>query len=180
VRLLPVPETVLGVRRGIGGHQSACAGKEEWLTPPEIIRALGPFDLDPCASIERPWSTAKEHFTVLDNGLKRDWWGRVWMNPPYGQKTRVWLERLVQHGNGIALTFARTETDMFHRFVWSAADAVFFFRGRLHFYHADGRMSVYNAGGPSVLIAYGEENARRIGATGLEGMHIALKRRVLL
>jgi hypothetical protein len=162
-------------RRGIGGHQSACALKEEWLTPPEIIEALGPFDLDPCASIMRPWSTAREHFTVLDNGLKKDWTGRVWMNPPYGQKTKVWLARLAQHGNGIALTFARTETDMFHRFVWGAADALFFFAGRLNFYHADGRRSGYNAGGPSVLIAYGEINAQRLKASGFDGKYIALK-----
>jgi hypothetical protein len=25
--------------------------KDEWLTPPEIIRALGPFNLDPCAPV---------------------------------------------------------------------------------------------------------------------------------
>ena len=28
---------------GIGTHQSAKALTEEWLTPPEIIKALGPF-----------------------------------------------------------------------------------------------------------------------------------------
>ena len=28
-------------------------GKEEWLTPPEIVAAFGPFDLDPCSPINR-------------------------------------------------------------------------------------------------------------------------------
>ena len=28
--------------------------KSEWLTPPEVIAALGEFDLDPCAPINRP------------------------------------------------------------------------------------------------------------------------------
>jgi len=28
--------------------------KDEWLTPPYIIKALGEFDLDPCAPINRP------------------------------------------------------------------------------------------------------------------------------
>ena len=29
-------------------------GKDEWLTPLEIIRALGEFDLDPCSPVRRP------------------------------------------------------------------------------------------------------------------------------
>ncbi|NCW30719.1 MAG: adenine methyltransferase, partial [Alphaproteobacteria bacterium] len=29
-----------------------------WLTPPAVIKALGEFDLDPCASLDRPWDTA--------------------------------------------------------------------------------------------------------------------------
>lgn len=53
------------------------AGKDEWLTPPEIIRALGSFDLDPCAPVKRPWEMAANHFTVLDNGLNKPWQGRV-------------------------------------------------------------------------------------------------------
>ena len=163
------------MRRGIGGHQSACALKEEWLTPPEIVEALGPFDLDPCASVDRPWPTATEHFTVLDNGLRREWCGRVWMNPPYGQKTAIWLARLAEHGNGIALTFARTETAMFHRSVWQKATALFFFAGRLNFYHADGSRSIYNAGGPSVLIAYGEKNAMSIKSASFTGKYIFLR-----
>ena len=34
-------------------------GKNEWLTPPHILRRLGPFDLDPCAPINRPWEDRK-------------------------------------------------------------------------------------------------------------------------
>lgn len=41
-------------------------GKDEWLTPPEIIKALGPFDLDPCAPINRPWSTVTQHYTITE------------------------------------------------------------------------------------------------------------------
>ena len=61
---------------GMGGHQSARMQKDEWLTPPEIIKALGPFDLDPCAPVVRPWDTAKIHYTTTDNGLQREWRGR--------------------------------------------------------------------------------------------------------
>ena len=40
--------------KGIGGHQSANMIKDEWITPPEIIYDLMPFDLDPCAPITPP------------------------------------------------------------------------------------------------------------------------------
>jgi hypothetical protein len=32
--------------RGIGAHHSPVMQKDEWLTPPEIILALGAFDLE--------------------------------------------------------------------------------------------------------------------------------------
>ena len=53
----------------IGSHQSANMKTDEWLTPPEIIKALGPFDLDPCSPINRPWDTARKHYTIENNGL---------------------------------------------------------------------------------------------------------------
>ena len=53
----------------MGGHQAATMGTDEWLTPPEIIKALGPFDLDPCSPITRPWDTALKHYSILDMGL---------------------------------------------------------------------------------------------------------------
>ncbi len=53
---------------GIGSHHSARAMKDEWLTPPEIVRSLGTFDLDPCSPINRPGPTAKRHLTIDDDG----------------------------------------------------------------------------------------------------------------
>lgn len=100
--------------KGIGGHQRGYEGRgNEWLTPPEVLSALGEFDLDPCSPVSHPWDTARSHYTVEDDGLSQEWFGRVWLNPPYGQSTGRWLHRLSLHGNGIALIFARTETAMF-------------------------------------------------------------------
>src|SRR5690606_7612872 len=144
------------------GHQSQRMGKDEWLTPPDLLRELGPFDLDPCAPITRPWPTADHHYTIEDDGLSRPWFGRVWLNPPYGRETGRWLARLADHGNGLALIFARTETEMFFSHVWEQADTVLFLRGRLHFHHVDGIRAPANGGAPSVLIAYGAENARAL------------------
>ncbi len=160
---------------GMGTHQSAASINEVWLTPPPILDALGPFDLDPCACPDpRPWDTAARHYGKAENGLARAWEGRVWLNPPYGGPTVVgpWMKRLAAHGTGTALIFARTETEVFHEAVWSAATAVLFLRGRLHFHHADGRRSAQNAGAPSVLVAYGEDDARRLKDSGLGGMFL--------
>lgn len=130
----------------------------EWLTPPELIRSLGRFDLDPCASVHQPWVTAKRHYTVLDDGLAQAWVGRVWLNPPYSHHAAGWLRRLADHGNGIALIFARTETRSFFENVWARADALLFLRGRLHFFRVDGSRPHMNCGAPSVLVAYGPNN----------------------
>jgi len=145
-------------KNGMGSHQSSKMMKDEWLTPPEITEALGPFDLDPCSPINRPWDTARCHYNIVNNGLLLPWTGKVWLNPPYGNETGKWLKRLADHGNGIALVFARTETQMFFKHVWEKADALFFIKGRLHFYHVDGARASHNGGAPSVLVAYGMNN----------------------
>lgn len=151
----------------LSGHQSPVMGKDEWLTPPEIIRALGSFDLDPCAPVNRPWATAAAHYTINDDGLSKPWAGRVWCNPPFGREAVKWLRRMVQHGNGVALVPARTETAMFYECVWGAADAVCFIKGRPHFHHVSGERANFNSGAPIALIAYGRHNAETLAASGL-------------
>ncbi len=161
-------------RKGIGSHQSANMGKDEWLTPPFILEALGSFDLDPCSPIIRPWNTAKNHYTILDNGLKQEWFGKVWCNPPYGLESAEWLKKLSDHGHGIALIFARTETKMFFDEVWDKASALLFLKGRLYFHHVNGDVAKANAGAPSVLIAYGNECSAILENTKLPGKFIKL------
>lgn len=146
----------------LSGHQSARMKNDEWLTPPEIMAKLGKFDLDPCSPINRPWPTAGQHFTVMDNGLQQPWNGRVWCNPPFGREAVKWLRRMADHGNGIALIPARTETAMFYETVWSAADAVLFIHGRPHFHYVDGSRAPFNSGAPICLVAYGENNVEAL------------------
>ncbi len=141
---------------------------DEWLTPPHITDALGPFDLDPAAPVVRPWDTAHQHYTVEDDGLRQHWQGFVWLNPPYAHWT-IWLNRLARHGDGIALIFARTETRDFHTAVWQRAEGLLFLQGRLTFHGVDGRRAVANSGAPSVLVAYGARAADRLAVSGLPG-----------
>ena len=82
------------------GGEPTVAGTDVWLTPPELLNKLGKFDLDPCAPLDRPWDTATTHFTIHDDGLKQDWQGRVWLNPPYGRGMDRWLEKLANHAVG--------------------------------------------------------------------------------
>lgn len=144
-----------------------------WLTPPKIIKALGPFDLDPCSPVNRPWDTALNHITELDDGLLLPWSGRVWLNPPYS-KLEDWLNKMCLHGDGIGLTFARTETKAFQNWVFPFADSLFFFKGRLTFYDVNGKLAESGAGAASVLIAYGEYNSEKIHESGLIGYHIPI------
>jgi hypothetical protein len=149
-------------------HERNVDGKDEWLTPRSITDALGPFDLDPCSPINRPWDTASRYYTQLDDGLENEWTGRVWCNPPYGKETGKWLRKLSNHGNGIALVFARTETKAFFDNVWGLADGIFFFKGRIKFCHVSGEVADA-AGAPSCLIAYGKVNAESIKTAQSEG-----------
>lgn len=151
----------------LSGHQSPNMVTDEWLTPPDIIGALGAFDLDPCSPINRPWPTASKHYHVLDDGLAHVWHGRVWCNPPFGREAIKWMRRMAEHGNGIALIPARTETAMFYECVWGAADAVLFIKGRPHFHRVDGSRAAFNSGAPICLIAYGAQNVAALEASGL-------------
>lgn len=158
-------------KKGIGGHTKPNIGQtNDWLTPPDILQKLGEFDLDPCASIDQPWRTAKIQYTAKDNGLIQPWSGRIWCNPPYGKEAAPFLKRLSAHGNGIALIFARTETEMFFDYVWNSADAILFIRTRLHFhYPVTGKRAKGNSGGPSVLLAYGDSNVETLRQSGISG-----------
>lgn len=171
-------------RKGMSGHQSARAITHTWLTPKFVLDALGPFDLDPCAApLPRPWDTAKHHFTAPhDDGLALNWgdFGRAFVNPPYGGQEAKWLSRLAKHGSGTALIFARTETEAFHREVFGKADALLFLEGRLFFHYPDGRRAESNAGAPSVLCAYGADDAEILRYCGIKGQFQALKLPVML
>lgn len=158
----------------MSGHHSARAGSNVWLTPPGILDALGPFDLDPCAAADRPWDTARHHIAPPDDGLAQPWEGRVWLNPPYSDIGR-WLGALADHGTGTALVSARTETRWFWDHVWHRASAVLFLRGRIHFHLPDGSRARGNAGAPSCLVAYGRSDAVRLAACPISGQFVRLR-----
>lgn len=173
----------------MGGHQSSAAETVDWLTPPEIIASLGgwqSFDLDPCTCTDQPWPTAKNHYTVVDDGLTKPWFGRCWVNPPYSaQDIPKWIGRLADHGCGTALIFARTETAGFFKCIWERATALLFIEGRLYFRYGTpwvhpktgerfqvGDRARANSGAPSVLCAFGEKDAEILKNCGISGAYV--------
>lgn len=159
----------------MGSHQSTNMKSDNWLTPPEIISALGKFDLDPCCATLMPWKTATTMISPPQDGLKSIWSlrERIWLNPPYSREAVKWIDKLATHGNGIALVFARTETSWFWNHIWEKADALLFLKGRIHFYLPDGTRAKANAGAPSVLVAYGKENALALDDSEIEGAFVS-------
>ena len=143
-------------------------GTDEWLTPPELIKACGEFDLDPCSPVGRPWDTANLHYTIREDGLKTPWRGRVWCNPPYGALAGKFLAKCAEHGNAVALVFSRCETEWFQENVWGKADAILFIKGRIRFYKITGERGG-SPGVGSVLIAYGAQNVEALENCGIEG-----------
>lgn len=161
---------------GMSKHTSPVSVKDEWLTPPWLLEKLGPFDLDPCAPVVRPWDTAKRHYTIEDNGLLLPWEGRVWLNPPYDKTIGDFITRLRLHGNGLALIYARTDTELWQREVFPRASAVLLIEGRLHFHHVNGERAAHNCGAPSALIAYGSAEVEALRCANIPGYFIDLRK----
>jgi len=57
-------------------HLSTIGKTDTWITPKYITEALGHFDLDPCAHIKMPFHHACNSYTIHDDGLSKDWFGR--------------------------------------------------------------------------------------------------------
>jgi phage N-6-adenine-methyltransferase len=106
--------------------------ENEWYTPARYLdaarRVLGVIDLDP-ASSERANETvgAAAFYTQADDGLNREWHGRVWLNPPYGRLAGEFIERLVDEyrasniASAVALVNAHcTDTAWFQK-LWDFA-----------------------------------------------------------
>ncbi len=147
---------------------------DEWYTPLEFIQALGEFDLDPCAPVSPLWQTARVMYNKNDNGLAKEWLGRVWLNPPYSQPLlKQFVQRMADHNNGIALLYNRCGNTMFHDIIFPTATAMKFLRRRIRFYRPDGTQGGCPGSG-SVLIAWGEDNAKAIQSCELEGKVVRL------
>ena len=133
-------------------HVAQNSGNNEWYTPPEYIEAarvvLGGIDLDPASSpIANEIIKADKFYSSDDNGLEREWAGRIWMNPPYSQpEIEQFSKKLtasIESGNvteAIVLVNNATETYWFQNML-AYCEAVCLIRGRVRFIDPQGNPS---------------------------------------
>ena len=107
---------------------------DEWYTPQVFFEAcekeVGGFDLDPCATHEN--RKAKNFFTLEDDGLLKEWFGKVFVNPPYSEINRAkrngktiygWIEKCERERERCERIYllipSRTDTKAFHNFLYN-------------------------------------------------------------
>lgn len=76
---------------------------------------------------------------MFDPSFQTIWGGRIWLNPPYS-KPLIWqfVEKLAEHGNGIALLFNRCDSNKFQDIIFTKATGMMFLRNRIKFFRPDG------------------------------------------
>jgi hypothetical protein len=151
---------------------------DTYLTDPALVRALGPFAVDPCCPPSMPWRTARRmlhHGQV--NGLTAPWGrGRAWLNPPY-RGMLPWAQRFAAHGSGVALLNGRAMETRASQLLLGRCAGAFFPAGRLCWYREDGTLKTIKSGEPmrwigSLLVGMTPTDAdllRRLPERGFPG-----------
>ena len=123
-----------------------------WATPQSFFDKYNEkfkFTLDVCASKEN--AKCKKYFTKEDDGLKQEWSGVCWMNPPYGREIIKWMKKAYESSvlgtTVVCLVPARTDTKWWHDYAMKGE--IEFIRGRLKFGEAK-----TNAPFPSAVIVF--------------------------
>ena len=119
-------------------------------TPAYIHEALGPFDLDPCAGENTHLAMVNYAYERGENGLLLGWNGLVYCNPPFSMK-KEWIERMIQHNNGILMLPERGSAPWFGPLA-VAAGKYFVMGKKINF---EGGSSSNNVG--SILFPFGDE-----------------------
>lgn len=147
------------------------ADPDTWLTPVWILSELGGFDLDPCAYAGSPSRVSKAYFTVDQDGLNQIWTGRVFMNPPFSN-TAKWLEKHALHCNGISLVPASVESQVWRKYVWSAAKGILLLTGRTRFCNPDGSTTTGRPLRSIALIAWTHYDAFILSKSAIAGVFL--------
>jgi hypothetical protein len=162
-------------------HEPCIGAHSNWLSPPELFAGLkrggiDEFDLDAAHPDAGAlcYVPCRRFYTQADNGLLLPWQINadrrtlVWLNPPFGGRNGhvVWLEKFLDHANGIAVVRAYTSSGWFHQHVVPRAELLLFPRGKTKFIRPDG--SIGKAPGHGVvLIGMGEVACTALRKSGL-------------
>ena len=137
---------------------------DEYFTPKWLFESMNiTFDIDVAApnnGVE--WIPAKKYFTLEDDGLSQQWYGNVWMNPPYSQ-SKKWVNKFIEHGKGIALLpLAKSKwmTDL-----WNVCDGILPMHNGFKFIRDNElKGSIFL---PVALFAFGKENYEALNKLNL-------------
>ena len=149
--------------------------KDKWIVPQEILNKLAEFDLDVYAPFNRPWDVARYNYTIIDDGLNKPWYGKVFCHPPDGKLTYSWLEKCARYGSCIALVYSKTDSAYFQNIIMKYASAALFIKGRVKFHYTDGSKAD-SAPLPSMLVAFDAKNAKVLENSGIEGSFVWLNK----
>jgi hypothetical protein len=152
-------------------HEQCLGATDEWYTPPHVFEAMrAEFDLD-VASPGRevtPWIPAGAFLKA--GSLAAPWGGFVWMNPPFGGRNGLvpWLEKFVQHGNGVALVPDRTSAPWWQQYA-PRMDLILFVSKKIKFIGADGKQGKSPAQG-TCLMSLGLDGSRALVTAARNGL----------
>lgn len=148
----------------------------DWATPRAFLdwldheRSWVP-NLDAAADIRN--TKAPHFFNESDDGLSKEWYGNVWLNPPYGRAIPEWLEKCNEQikrkevESIMVLVPARTDTKWFHELIMPHAYLVFLIKGRFN-HERSNAVAGANAPFPSMLVWYRKHKFPDAGITTLE------------
>jgi len=160
-------------------HVANNSGNNEWYTPVRFIElahcVMGSIDLDPASSeIANKVVQAEKYYTKEDDGLSKDWYGTVWLNPPYaGNLIGKFIDKLYESwddgkiSQAIILVNNATETSWFQK-LGDRCAAVLFPSSRIKFLDPEG-----NSGAPlqgQALIYLGKNSSEFVDEFGMEGL----------
>ena len=133
------------MREAVKNHRAIGTGENEWYTPAEYVElareVMGGIDLDPasCAQANEVVGAAT-FYTKEDDGLSKDWAGRLWLNPPYSRDLMpAFVEKLRtsymdgEVGQAVLVSHNNTDTAWFHSLA-GIASAICFPKKRIRFY----------------------------------------------
>lgn len=126
-------------------HVTNNSTDNEWYTPERYIelarQVMGSIDLDPASNdFANETVKASQYYTEEDDGLEQDWFGNIWMNPPYSTALlQRFADKLTSStfNQAVVLVNNATETAWFEKLV-SKASAIVFHKGRIRFVKRDG------------------------------------------
>ena len=111
--------------------------------------------------------------TEAEDGLRQEWYGRVFMNPPFSN-TVPWLIKHSQHGSGISLVPATVESRTWRAHVWPKARGILLLHGRTRFCNLDGSSTTGRPLRSIALIAWDAESALTLSGCQLAGVFLHL------